>query len=204
MTRLAEAVALIAGVASLIIAAVQAVSGRPFEAWLFAAVVFILAGGAGRRISRLVFGAKGIEIEQAAEVAQIVQQVAAPDQPKDLKLTITHVYPMGTAVYMMDTEHALQITAVNTGTRPVGLGSLGIRYNDGRWSPFINSSPGRGNVSLPGVLQPEQFASVYNDFDGVMLSLREEGIQMTEVVARLTDGTERTVPVPTDLLAVVD
>jgi hypothetical protein len=191
--RAGEAVALVVGIACLVFAGYLAVNGRSYEIFAVGGIALIVVGAVGRQLRKLAVGPSGVSLEQAADA---IQQATDPEQPKDLKLTITHGYPMGVAEILAESSHIVQVTAVNTGLRPVGVSSLGIKLTGDKWSPFLRMAPVDGNVKLPGILQPEQFATVYNDYDGLVATLREEGVRITHVVAHLTDGTERVVDAP--------
>jgi hypothetical protein len=212
-----EHVVLIAGLALIAFAAVQAFRDR--SDWLpWAAGVALIALGLFRQqLRNLKFGPGGVELAvsealtaESSESARrkladpedadaaVVEQLAKATQPSDLKLLISTVLPMGMAETIMGTDHAIQVTAVNTSDRPIGVNSLGLSLTDGRSIPVYDAMPTDRNIKLPAVLKPQETAATYLHHGPTRDALREAGVRIKEIVAHLADGSTRREPVPDD------
>lgn len=194
--RRIEGVAAVTGLAILALAGLEVFRGRPYELLLVAGVALLVIGVFGRRLRTFKIGGPGgigMTIEQAAEVTE---QALSEDQAEDLKLTVGHLYPMGDAEMLMGSTHAVGISAVNTGDKPIGIHTLGLELSSGQWTPFLRQAPFKGNVEIPGVLRPQESASVYHDYNGLVRSIQESGARVTGIVATLADGTRRRVDAP--------
>lgn len=192
-----DALVALAGVGALAFAAVQASAERPPEAFLVTGVALLALAAFGRTLRLFRFGASGVAFEQDT-AADVTEQIASKAQPDDLKLSIATIIPVGLAEVQMGTDHAVQITAVNVGDKPIGVNSLGLGLTHDKWAPFTRPSLSAANVRLPAILQPQQSTSVYHPRAGLAAMLDEDGLAIESIVAQLADGTERRVPVPED------
>ncbi len=176
-----------------------AVAGRRTDIWLWVAGLTLIALGLFReRMRGVKAGPSGIELAIAEALSSPVAQLATPSQPPDLKLLISTGIPVGMAEKIMGTDHVIQLTAVNTSDRPLGVSSLGLGLSDGRYIPAIETLPTEGNVKLSAVLQPQQTATVWLDHGSTRDTLAREGVRIKEVVANMADGTRRREAVPDD------
>jgi len=72
---------------------------------------------------------------------------------------------------------------VNTGSRPIGVSSLGLNLSDGRYIPVIEPLLTTGSVRLPAVLQPQQSATVWLAHDPLRARLARRGLILLAPVA---------------------
>jgi hypothetical protein len=192
-----DRIVLVVGLLALGFGAWQAANSRPFELFVVAGVVLAVAALFRPGLRLLKFGPTGAELQIVEVKAEVEAQLNDTRQAPDLKLTISSAIfdvPWGA----LGTDHAVEVSAVNTSTGPIGVNSIGLTLTDGKWAPAMHQLPMHSVVELPGVLQPQQRAVAYFSRDGLRDSLRENGIRIVGVVANLADGSTRTAPAPED------
>lgn len=188
----AEVFVLIAGLALIALAIYQVLTERPFEFVLTAGVALIVFGLFRHQLRHLKVGPGGVDVD----VREVAAQLAEPSQAPDLKLLIAGGLVMGWAETLLGTDHVVQLTAVNTGSKPLGVNSLGLSLSDGRYIPAIEAMPTDGSVKLPAILQPQQTATTWINHGSLRDTLHEEGVHIEAVLANMADGTIRKEPVP--------
>ncbi len=210
MPRLrSEHVVLATGLLLIAFAAYQA--SRDRSDWLpWAAGIVLVGFGLFRhQLRNLKFGPGGVEMavsdalsnqapQGRAPAEEAKEQLSRPTQPPDVKLLISTGVPVGMAETIMGTNRVVQVTAVNTSAGPLGVNSLGLSLSDGRYVPVIDTMPTTGNRRLPSVLNPQETATVWIDYDSLRNALREERVQLADILAHLADGSTRREPVPDD------
>lgn len=182
------------GLGLVVLGAYQLFQQRPYELAIIFGVALVAFGLFRYQLRHLKIGAAGLEMD-AADVAR---QLAEPTQSSDLKLAISTGIPMGWAETLMGTDHIVQVTAVNTGSRPLGVNSLGLSLSDGRYIPAIEMMPTDGNTRLPAILKPQETATTWLAYDPLRNALRREGARIQAVKATLADGSVRKEEVPDD------
>ena len=203
-----EHVVLVSGLALVTLAGLQAYRGASFEFLLLGGIALVALGLFRHQLRSFKFGPSGIDmaIEEAASgmeigdpsAKQVRDQLDAPSQPNDIKLLISTGIPVGAAEAIMGTDHFIQVTAVNTTDRPIGVNSIGVSLTDGRWAPFIDAVPTTGNRALPAILSPQETTSAWVDHEAFRERLHSEGVHIKAIVAHLADGSRREQPVPDD------
>jgi hypothetical protein len=193
-----RAITVLAGTSLLVFAGVLATFDRPPEVFLIVGSVLIVVALLGTRLRLFQVGSPslGVTIEQQAEV---FEQVLNKGQPGDLKLLISTGIPVGGAEALYrGSDHVVEVTAVNTSDRPLGVSSVGLELENHRWLPGTNPSPSVESKALPAVLAPQEHASVWWDYTALREVLDEEGVQISSIIANVRDGTKRRQPVPDD------
>jgi hypothetical protein len=191
-----EAVAIIAGLASLVFAGLLAETDRPCEPFVVAAIALVAIGMFRRQLSHFKFGPSGIDM--AIDQGQVDEQLRDTNQPPDLKLLISTGIPTGMAQTVMGSDWVVQVTVVNTSARPIGIDSLSFELADRRVIPLLNPTPTVGNKNLPAILQPQEKATYWVDRNALRDQLRKEHVRLAAMVANLPDGTTRREAVPPD------
>lgn len=203
-----EHVVLVAGLLVIVFAVYQAANGHSDPLPWFGGIALVVLGLFRHQMRHFKFGPGGVEMAVSGvlqdELAtspgakEVKEQLSKPTQPGDLKLLISTAIPVGMAQTIMGTDHAIQITAVNTSATPLGVKSLGLSLSDGRYIPVYETMPTDGNTRLPAVLNPQETASVWLDRDSTRETLAKEGVRLDAILAHLADGSTRHEPVPDD------
>lgn len=194
-----EHLALVAGIAVISVAVLQILRDRPVDWWLWMTGIALVAFGLFRhQLRNMKFSASGMELAIDAALTSPAEQLAKPTQAPDLKLLIASGVAMGAAAEWMGTDHIVQVTAVNTSDRPIGVDSVGLSLSDGRYIPVFESLPSPQNIRLPAILQPQQKASTWLKHDGLRDTLKDEGVRIEALLAMMADGSTRRQPVPED------
>ena len=192
-----ERAALVAGLLVVTIAVIQVVRERPVDWWLWATGLALVVFGLFRyQLTHLKLGPSGIDLAVDSALPSPREQLAKPTQPADLKLLISTGIPVGFAETAMGTDHIVQVTAINTGDRPLGVNSLGLLLSDGRYIPAIETLPTPTNVRLPAVLQPQKSATTWLRHDALRDTLVQEGVRLDAILAHMVDGTTRRESIP--------
>jgi hypothetical protein len=175
----------------------QTLRDRPVDWWLWGSALALIAFGLFRhQLRHLKFGPSGVELAIEKALPGPREQLAEPSQAQDLKLLISTGIPVGAAEAMMGTDHIVQVTAVNTSVRPLGVSSLGLSLSDGRYIPVFEVLETPTNVRLPGVLQPQMSATTWLRYDGLKATLATEQVEIVAIIANMVDGTTRRQTVP--------
>jgi len=121
--------------------------------------------------------------------------VASPAS-EPIALEISGGIPIGAVEDLLRTDHFLQVTVTNLSDRPVGVNSLGVELSDGRWTPGIDQLPANEYVRLPGILRPQEQATVWWDYKAFQAMLDEQHLEIRAIVAHLRGGSKvrRAVP----------
>jgi hypothetical protein len=134
-----------------------------------------------------------VEIARFRREGRLEQREAKRDE-RQLTLNLTQALPTGSATLTLGDDWILQLTAANTGTRPVGVNGLALGLSDKRTVAGILPWP--GGVRLPGVLQPGEHASTWWPQEVLREDLRREGVHLESAKANLNDGTTETQSLP--------
>lgn len=194
-----EHVVLVAGFAVIGFAVLQLDRGRSADWWLWGTgLAFVALGLFRQQLRNMKLSPSGIELAIEASRTSPAAQFAAPTQPPDLKLLISTGIPVGAAETYMGTDHIIQVSAVNTGERPLGVSSLGLSLTNGKYIPMLETMPTTDNVRLPAILKPQQTATMWLRYDHTQQALAEMGVGIDAILAHLVDGTTRRERVPDD------
>ena len=113
-----------------------------------------------------------------------------------LTLSVATALAAGSAELALGTDKVLTASVVNSGSRPVGVSSLGLALTGGNYIPFVERFPTGDCKPLPGVLGPQEKSTYWLNYDSLVRQLRNEGLRIRQVMVFLADGRTMKQDVP--------